>query len=1816
EIPVESLTVITGVSGSGKSSLAFDTLYAEGQRRYVECLSSYARQFLDRMDRPKADLIEGILPTVALQQSKRLRAARSTVATLTETSEYLKVVFARAAVAHCPQEGHGLLSRASAPTLTETLCATLQDCKALLTFAVKPISTATAKLALDELQRLGFHRVWVDGAVEQLGPLQIGQSVDVIVDRLVIRSEQRDRLFEAIDAAMARGRATLWLPSKIELELPGLSERDNAGTFRGYDIHANLQCSQCDHQAEPPSPNVFSWNSPVGACETCNGFGRIMTLDEARCIPNTTLSLAEGAIKPWSTSRTEWERGQLFRFCEAADIDIHTPWRELSEWAQNWIMAGYSPEEDDIIEGAERYYGLRQWFTWLEGRTYRMHVRVLLSRYRRYVTCPTCKGSRLKPEALQWQLAGRDLWQWFKAPVSDLLTWIDEFEPDEATKRPMQELHRRIALLDELGLGYVSLNRPGRSLSGGELQRVQLVTALASGLSQVLYVLDEPSVGLHARDSERLLRVLDRLKQAGNTIVMVEHDPTFMLAADHLIDLGPQAGAAGGHLVYAGPPEQICDQPNSLTGDYLAGRKAVTELLMDSHESRSTEPKGIAKRARKLERARTKRSLERNWVLIHEPQARNLRGGVVRLRTARLNVICGVSGSGKSTLLEDVLYRGALRALGRSTEEPGAHLKIEGIESFDAVVLVEQAAVAGNSRANPATYLKLWDQLRKRLAKTPLAQERGLSPSTFSFNRPGGRCHVCEGTGSERVDMQFLSDVLITCEACNGSRFAPETLEVRLRGLNAADLLASTAQEIADSFADDPKVAQSAQALCDLGLGYLRLGQPLSTLSGGESQRLKVAWHLLCDKSKKTLFLLDEPTTGLHLDDVRVMLDNLRQLVDRGNTVVVIEHHLDVIIAADHVIELGPEGGPAGGQLLWQGPSLKLMELGTTPTGRWLRQHHRLPARADALPIATPPARLPAQIDPGFVAVRGARVHNLQDISVDLPRNQLTVITGLSGSGKSSLAFDVVFAEGQRRFLDCLSPYARQYLPPVSRPDVDSLHGLPPTVAISQRTTRGGYRSTVGTLTEIQSYLRLLFARCGRLPLDQSSAMRLQSPDEVGEALSQWPADEALFVMVRRVSGRKGFHRDVIDKIARSGATWLEVDGQLCPIDAVPPLRRYVTHDIDEVIELIEPNDAGQWNKNDLCRVIEMAMKAGDGSVRVRRASTAAHTFEVATEQQKNQGRPAGLDPMTFSFTSSRGWCPTCRGTGVIDGAEICSDEDQVLRAGDDTRERKQRSCSTCKGARLCEQALEVTLFGVNIGHVASLTPSELVEFFNDRRWSRRDAPIAEPIVREIVARAEFMLTVGLDYLQLNRPATSLSGGESQRIRLAAQLSSNLQGVLYVLDEPTIGLHPADNQRLLAAFDRLIDRGNGLVVVEHDEATIRRADFVIELGPGGGSEGGHVIHAGSVEEMLNKPDSPTGTALTKPVRGRSERRCDDVPPRYIELVGARRNNLNGVDARLMRGRLNGVSGVSGSGKSTLIRDLLVGHSEQVLNGLPSADVDELQAITGLQGVGRVVEVDQSPIGRTPRSCPATYLGVWSKIRKLFAALPEAKVLGLSASNFSFNVKGGRCDHCKGAGQRKIDMSFLPTVYVPCEQCDGSRYNEQTLRVSLRGATVADVLRMSMAEAAEHFANVRGIHTPLELATRVGLGYLTLGQGSNTVSGGEAQRIKIVAELSKRRRKETLFVLDEPSTGLHLVDQLKLMRVLHELVDRQDTVVLIEHNIDVLREVDWLVDLGPGGGTHGGNIMWQGAVDTLVKSDLQTPTAIALRASVDPKASST
>ncbi len=805
----------------------------------------------------------------------------------------------------------------------------------------------------------------------------------------------------------------------------------------------------------------------------------------------------------------------------------------------------------------------------------------------------------------------------------------------------------------------------------------------------------------------------------------------------------------------------------------------------------------------------------------------------------------------------------------------------------------------------------------------------------------------------------------------------------------------------------------------------------------------------------------------------------------------------------------------------------------------------------------------------------GARHHNLKDLEVEIPRQALVVITGVSGSGKSTLAFDIIFAEGQRRYLESLPAYVRQFLKLYEQPEVDLITGLPPTVAIEQRTSQAGPRSTVGTLTEIYHYLRLLYARLGQPRCPQCGRpLSLARLEDLVQLVKEHFAGAEVMILAPKVRRRKGFHRPLFEAALRAGRPFVRVDGRLLEIPPLPELSRFREHTIEIGLGRIKVS-----SKEGLARLLEEALEEGKGEALVLSPEEELLLSSRAFCPACNQFLPQP-DPLLFSFNTKAGACPRCEGLGRIGEGE---------------------ECPVCGGSRLRPEARAFYIDNLDIASLCALPAEEILDFLDHLCFQGRQAQIAAPILKEAQAKLAFLCEVGLGYLSLDRAGDTLSGGEAQRVRLAAQLGSNLTGVCYVLDEPTIGLHPRDNRLLIKALRQLQEKGNTVIVVEHDEETMRAADWIIDLGPGGGQKGGEIVFAGDFEALLKAQGSATATALKDTQRYRL------LPPKrqpetYLTLKGARFRNLKGLDVAIPWPSLTVVTGVSGSGKSTLIMEILYENLQRVLHG--RKELFHLQELTLPEGLNRAVVVDHTPIGRTPRSTPATYVGLMTRIRALFAALPEARAKGFGPGRFSFNVAEGRCEACKGQGQLRVEMKFLPEVYVTCEMCGGKRYNEETLLVRYRGKTIADVLAMTMAEAREFFARVPSLAEPLEVLCNLGLDYLTLGQPSPTLSGGEAQRIKLAAEFIKGRRPGTIFILDEPTTGLHLADVAKLLELLHNLVERGHTVVVIEHHLDVIKEADWIIDLGPGGGPKGGELLFQGSPEELLAQN--TPTAQALR----------
>ena len=1894
DLPRGALICFTGVSGSGKSSLAFDTLYAEGQRRYVESLSSYARQFLGQMPKPEVDRIDGLSPSISIQQKTGGRNPRSTVGTITEINDYLRVLFARVGQGHCPNCDRPV----AAQTREQIVGRVLQIPDGTAYSILAPVirrQKGEYKDLFEDLSKAGYVRARVDGKVFPLTDRleldrQIKHNIEVVIDRLKAGPAARPRLAEAIEAALKLGEGTVIVAFEGKPDLL---------------LSSDYACSDCGISFDPPSPQLFSFNSPQGMCPSCDGLGVRHDFDPDLLVPDPSLSVWKGAIDPLGpvSAMGKWRR-HLFEGVSAnleADPGgppkgamLKGPWRDLGpKWRAAWLhglgdrpIVFYWKSKGKRFAHSEPWKGvatdLLEKFKGATGGP----TRAALEPYMRSVTCPDCQGARLNPRARAVRVGGKSLVELGSMPIGRVARFFDalagqpapDLPPEDAAtpldalsttiaEELLKEIRGRLGFLTNVGLDYLALDRAAPTLSGGEAQRIRLASQVGAGLVGVLYILDEPSIGLHPRDNDRLIATLQRLRDVGNTVIVVEHDEDTMRAADHLVDFGPGPGVKGGEVISEGPLSSLSENPNSLTGQYLSGRKAI-----------------------EVPKAR-KAPTDKRLTVVGARQ-HNLRGIDVSFPLGLFVCVTGVSGSGKSSLVGDILRDTLARDLNKAITQPGEHDRIDGLDHLDKIIDIDQSPIGRTPRSNPATYIKLFDLVRDLYTKLPESKARGYKAGRFSFNVSGGRCEACEGNGSNRLEMDFLADVWVTCPVCEGKRFNRETLHARFKGKSIADVLEMDVQEALEHFANVPKVAGMLQTLHDVGLDYLKLGQASPTLSGGEAQRIKLARELVKKGTGRTLYVLDEPTTGLHFDDVRKLLEVLHGFTALGNTVVVIEHNLDVVKTADWVIDLGPEGGSGGGKIVAEGTPEAVADVAESHTGRALGrilEGHAVSGNGKPKKAKKTPARTSSESGLSDIIVRGARQHNLKGVDVDIPRHKMTVCSGPSGSGKSSLAIDTLYAEGQRRYVESLSSYARQFLAPLQKPKVEHISGLSPAVSIEQKTTSKSPRSTVGTVTEIHDYLRILFARLGQPYCPACGvAIGTQTADEIVEKILHLPEGSKIYVMAPVDRRDNEDYAALWDDLRGSGFARVRVDGASRSLDAPPELSHRRKHRIEVVVDRAIVR---RKTRSRLADSVEAALDLGKGVVHVARVGDEADEPRWPVDRYSQHRNCDGcgrsfeeLSPHHFSFNAPIGWCPVCEGLGTQHGANpaaLIPDGRRSLRRGavvpwpdfaevpafarmieamakslgidldtpfDDLEGRHRRAilhgsgdawfevpsagnrpgfsfqykglfpaieeaarvsfmyrhklhgmvddvpCVSCMGARLRDDSAAVRFRGHTIDQVGNWSLGRALEFFKGLDLGGDEKHIAGDLVREIRERLQFLVDVGLDYLTLARGTPTLSGGESQRIRLASQVGSGLTGVLYVLDEPTIGLHPRDNTRLLNALRRLRDLGNTLVLVEHDREVIEAADHLVDFGPGSGDLGGQVTAAGAPGKVKKAKDSLTGKYLS----GRAaipiptNRRPGDGPA--IVIRGARHHNLKNVDASFPIGLVTAITGVSGSGKSSLVEDILWKAAARKLHRAqltPGAH----DSIEGLEQVDKVIRVDQAPLGSTPTSTPVTYSGAYDLIRELFARLPEAKVRGYTPRRFSFNQAGGRCEACEGAGQKRIEMHFLPDVWVTCDACHGARFTPETLLVKFRGKTIADVLTMNVDAALDLFASVPKIRKIMQTLHDVGLGYLPLGQAAPTLSGGEAQRVKLAAELARPDTGKTLYVLDEPTTGLHLDDVRKLLGVVHRLADLGNTVVIIEHNLEVIKTADWLIDIGPEAGGEGGSIVATGPPEAIAKA---------------------
>ena len=1154
-LPRNKLICLTGVSGSGKSSLAFDTLYAEGQRRYVESLSTFARQFLGQMPKPDVDHISGLSPSISIAQKSAGSNPRSTVGTITEIYDFLRVLYARVGQGHCPECQQPITAQSQEQILARILSQPAKTKFALLAPVVRQ-QKGEFKDLFDDLLKQGFVRARVDGDVVQLTDnlsldRQMRHDIEVVVDRLVNGPSIRSRLAEAVELALKVGQGNLIVAvdhgdKAAKEEESAKSKRRQDGVEGDIVISADYACNHCGVSFQPPSPQLFSFNSPQGMCYECDGLGQMFSFDPSKLVTNPEKSLAQGCIelvKKWK-DLGRWKRHIYKGVADTIERKqelkpgtlSETPWQELSEEHQYLWLWGTGNEHITFTwrggKSSQKYGGtfdglipeLLEKYRAAKSKT----LIAKLEKYMNVIGCPDCLGERLNSQARAVRLTtahkdfaekpGLTLPEVCELPIDEAESFFSKLVLDKTGQKiaaeVLKEIRGRLGFLSNVGLDYLSLNRTAPTLSGGETQRIRLAGQIGCGLVGVLYILDEPSIGLHPRDNDRLIATLERLRDQGNTVVVVEHDEDTMRAADEIIDFGPGPGVRGGELVAHGNLEKISKSKKSVTGAFLSGRRAIEV------------PK--TRRIGNDELGMT--NDERPKLRLLGARHNNLKNVDIEIPLGAFVCLTGASGSGKSSIFSDILVETLRRDLNGGKGAPGDHDAIEGMEQLDKMIAIDQSPIGRTPRSNPATYIKVFDEIRNLYAQLPESKRRGYKPGRFSFNVAGGRCEACSGNGSNKLEMDFLADVWITCNVCQGHRFNHESLQVLYKGKSIAEVLEMDVQQALEHFENVPKIKQKLETLHAVGLDYVKLGQPSPTLSGGEAQRIKLARELVKKSTGKTLYMLDEPTTGLHFADIELLLKVLHDFVDAGNTVLVVEHNLDVVKTADWIIDMGPDGGKFGGEVVATGTPEQIVKSAALTEDRGQRSggrefvshtaialapHLNADAKAEAQAVADKAKGKRQRIEQAtHIVVDGAEQHNLRNVNAKIPRDEFTVLCGPSGSGKSSLAMDTIYAEGQRRYVESLSSYARQFVGQLQKPRVESIEGLSPAIAIEQRTTGHSPRSTVGTVTEIYDYFRILLSRLGEMHCpDCDVPVGTQSADEVIDAILDAPEGTKLYLM-------------------------------------------------------------------------------------------------------------------------------------------------------------------------------------------------------------------------------------------------------------------------------------------------------------------------------------------------------------------------------------------------------------------------------------------------------------------------------------------------------------------------------------------------------------------------------------------------------------------------------------------------------------------------------------------------------------------------------
>ncbi len=1587
EIPHNSFTVISGVSGSGKSSLAMDVLYRAAEKSYLETYSIHARQFLNKLRRPEVEYISGLRPAIRLSQKNYISSPRATVATLTGLHDILRLLFAR------------------------------------------------------------------------LG-----------------KSDNQNRLIKR---------------------------------------------------------SLFSFNNTEGACPVCNGLGKVERINPELLIADENKTLREGALVITTPSGytvySQVTIDVMNQVCNAEGFSVDIPWRDLTGYQKNVIL--YGSNKIKILFGKHSLESRMKW----KGITakpreegyYKGIIPVMeeiLKRDRnknilRFVssqTCEACSGSRYNAQALSVLFQNKNIAQILELSVDELYDFFKTIRFHESEKEQGEtirtEILRKTKLLQDLGLAYLTLNREAATLSGSEAARIRLSTQINSRLRGVLYVFDEPAAGLHAADMEKLLQKILELRNNGNTVVVVDHNEQIIRKADYLIELGPGAGIHGGKLLYQGKlPDWntfYLQIPESQTAAFLSRKEKIVKRKNPDREK---------------------------FIKITGAKARNLKNITVRFPLNQLVVLTGVSGAGKSSLLKFTLANYLHSKLHNKRVEYGDFEQVEGLEHINKIIEIDQSPIGKTSRSNPATYTKLFDEIRNFYAQLPEAKALKFGKSHFSFNTKGGRCEYCQGAGYIQTGMHFLENVEIPCPECNGKRFKKQLLTVKYNNKNIYDVLNMSISEAYDFFAGNKKITHYLSVLKDLGLGYLKLGQRSSTLSGGEAQRIKLAAELSRPASGKTLFILDEPTRGLHLHDIQILLNALQKLIKGGNSIFVIEHNLHFIQAADYVIDLGPGSGKKGGEILFEGSTEELINCKKSKTAQAL-QNLRNYQPDNNLP------HTPNNENP--IIFKGITTNNLKNIDVEIPVNKLIAFIGLSGSGKSSLLYDTLYAESRKLFNESFSPYVRAQLGNMKKGDFVQAGGLTPVIALEQKALKTNEHSTVGTLTEIYDYYRLLYSRIGQLrypdKADKLTAAHFSFNQAQGWCTACGGLGFSYIPDVEKVISNP-------EKPIINGA----MDGSKTGKFYGDPNGQYIA--ILQAVGKTKGIDFSKaWNKLSL----EEKNIAFEG----------CGTEEFGVEWHFKRGKREGVQKFSSKWIGFAGYI-----------LEEYKRKEADKRAEQLLPLMKKQICDICSGKRLNSTSLSVKINQLDISELSALSVDASIDFFSKSKnnLSTDEQLIFSPLSDEIVRRLKNLKQLGLSYLSINRLSNTLSGGEAQRVRLAGVLGAELSGITYILDEPTAGLHPSDTGNLIKILKKIRDLGNTVLLAEHNEELIQAVDYLFELGEKAGAKGGKIIAQGTLRDILASPASLTAKYLQHKQIPKY-RKLLNAENIALKITGANAYNLKNIDIDFYEGVINLLHGKSGSGKSTLMEEVIKKSIQQ-------KKAVNCKSFENTANFENFIFVDKKlPAGKS-NSLIATYTGLFDKIRDDFAR--EAKKINpkINKSYFSLTGKGGRCDHCKGLGYTVVSMDFLSDVETLCPKCKGKKYQSEALQYKVAGKSIAEVLEMSVDEFSVYTQNTLS-QKIIRVLQKTGLGYITLGQSLKTLSGGELQRLKLAKELFKSTQAKTLYLFDEPTNGLHFEDIKHLIALFDEIVQNGNTIILSEHHLHIKANADYLIELGPEGGDKGGYLI--------------------------------